>query len=289
MSKFYTTRQFAIFRICFGIYLVIHFVSLIPYTKELFGNNGMIPDPSMNPTWAIIPFPNFLVENDLNITIFLGLLSLASLAYASGFCRKTMSIFLWYGWAFLLNRNVLISNPSIPYVGWLLLASIVIPSGEGYYAWNFRKSGKKSWHMPKIIYFGAWFLMALGYTISGIHKLQCPSWTNGSALRLILNSMLANDNWLRNFLLALPPIVLQIHTWVTLISEICFLPLGLFYLVRKWYWILIVCMHIGVILLLDFTDLTFGVLMIHLFTFDNNWLHEFPFIHITKYFKKKIS
>jgi hypothetical protein len=29
---------------------------------------------------------------------------------------------LWYQWACLLNINVFISNPGIPYVGWLLLA-----------------------------------------------------------------------------------------------------------------------------------------------------------------------
>lgn len=33
-----------------------------------------------------------------------------------------------------------------------------------------------------------------------------------------------------------------------------------------------VAMHLGILFVVDFADLTFGMLMIHLFTFDPDWL-----------------
>ena len=290
--KYYSPTQFAIFRTIFGFYLMWHFYSLIPYGPEIFGSNGMIPDPTMIPTWGIFPSFLHLFENDYVIKIFLGLLSVASFLFAAGFYRNVLSVFLWYGWVYLINRNVLISNPGIPYVGWLLLACALIPSGEGFYFWR-NKTNKTNWYMPGLIYWSAWFLMALGYTISGLHKLQCPSWIDGSALRHILSSLLARDNFMTQQLLAAPNIVLQIHTWFSLMVEILFLPLGIFYRVRKWYWMLFIVMHLGIMCLINFTDLTLGVLMIHFFTFDNRWLNEFPFVNMNKFFcskeKRKIN
>ena len=278
----YTAVQFAVFRFIFGIYLACHFYSLIPYGSELFSNKGMIPDPSLNLTWKIFPSLSYF-ENEHFVNIFLNLLTFVSILFSIGFYRRSCSIFLWYGWAYLLNRNMFILNPGIPYVGWLLLACAVIPKGEGYNIRNINSNENPNWYIPKIIYWGAWFLMAMGYTISGIHKLQCESWLDGSALRHILNSVLARDNIFKDSLLTSPIIVLQIHTWISLMAEILFLPLGLFYHIRKWYWLLFMGIHMGIICLIDFTELTFGVLMIHIFTFDNHWLNEFPFSIIKKF------
>jgi len=38
----------------------------------------------------------------------------------------------------------------------------------------------------------------------------------------------------------------------------------------SWCWM--VAMHLGILFVVDFADLTFGMLMIHLFTFDPDWL-----------------
>jgi hypothetical protein len=34
---------------------------------------------------------------------------------------------LWYLWACLYTRDPLIGNPSLPFIGWLLLAYLLIP------------------------------------------------------------------------------------------------------------------------------------------------------------------
>jgi len=33
-------------------------------------------------------------------------------------------------------------------------------------------------------------------------------------------------------------------------------------------------MHLGILLIIDFADLTIGMLMIHAFTFDSRWLNK---------------
>ena len=247
--------MFMQFRCLFGLYLTWHFISLIPYSDELFGDK-MPFDPKLGPTYHI--FPNLL--NHMDATLFISILSLLSISFMFGYKHQFCSILLWYGWAALLNRNVLIYNPGIPYVGWLLLAMSVIPNNDDT-------------KLSKAIFWLSWMLMGLGYTISGIDKIvKCPSWLDGSALRHILNSPLSRDNFLRDFLLNSPEIVLKLATWTSLALEISFLPLGMFYHTRLYFWLAYIGFHLGIIALINFTDLTLGVISIHLFTFDPRWL-----------------
>lgn len=256
----YSQQQYRIFRIIFGLYLFSHFLSLYPYSRELFAD-GIIPDPLLNPTSKLMPF--FL---DDYIEWVMGGLVIASLLFTFGIKRRSMALILWLGWAYLLNRNNLISNPGVPYVGWLLLVNIAIEPNSDVH--------------PRIFWV-SWFFMGLGYTISGLHKLQCPSWLDGSALFHVLSSVLAKDNFITEFLLS-KPTLLKYSTWATLWIEILTLPLGTFDIPRKIYWIGLMIMHLGILLTINFVDLTLGVLMIHLFTFDARWLKEFPFRQIKK-------
>lgn len=269
---YYTGKQFAIFRIIFGIYLSWHFLSLLTYATEIFGRNGVIPDPHIIPTWWLMPrIFNLLDISGILHLVLIGLTA-ASVMFAIGFYRRTMSIIIWLGWVFLFNRNVFISNPGIPYVGWLLSACVVIPIGEGFSVYP----KLKKWEMPVEIYWGAWFLLMVGYSVSGIHKLRCSSWLDGSALHHVLSSLLAHDNYLVAFLLD-HQTILKFATYGSLFLESTALFLGMFYNLRKWYWLALTMMHIGILFLINFSDLTFGMLAIHLFVFDNRWLGKFPF------------
>jgi len=236
------------FRYLFGAYLVWHFVELIPYGEEVFGYTGMIEDPQLNPTAGL--FPNIL--NFVDPPLFVLFLSVIAGLFMFGIYYQLMAFILFYGWACLLNRNNLITNPGIPYIGWLLLAFTLIEDDPR------SRTNRKLKQM-------AWFLILMGYTISGLHKLQSPSWVDGSALRHILSSPIARDNIIRDTLLATPPIVLQIHTWAALSLELVSLPLGLFYYLKHWIWLALLLMNLGVLCLINFTDLTLGILIVHLF------------------------
>lgn len=259
--------QFAIFRLVFGIYLALHFAQLIPYGTELFSNRGVLADPQLNFTFGILP--NLLEHYDSAafVAVFLIVLSILALAFAAGFYRHTAAILLWYGWACLFNRNNLINNPSIPYVGLLLLLTLLVPSGE---ALTFRRTDRR-WQFPPMVYWTAWILMAAGYSFSGWMKLQSPSWIDGSALYHVLNNPLARPGMTRDLLLALPGVCLQTMTWASLAAELLFLPLRFHRKTRMFAWCALVLMNLGVLFVINFADLTLGMLMIHLFTYNPTW------------------
>jgi len=273
-TNWYTIRQFRVFQFIFGVYLTIHFAQLVPHVKELFSREGIIGNSQWNPTYGVFPnILNYIDYSPIFLSVFLVCLTILSILFAFRLLApRLIAILLWYGWACLLNRNVLISNPGIPYVGLLLLAFGLInftkqrqhnDDGEGKLELNP--------HVFPWIYWGAWILYAIGYTISGLHKLQSPSWLDGSALTHVLHSPLSRDNVLCHALLNMHPLVLQISTWASLIVEIAFLPLGLFYHARRIFWFAILALHLGVLLVINFTDLTLGILMMHFFLLDLRW------------------
>lgn len=267
-SQNYGPWQFTLFRIIFGTYLAVHFATLIPFAQEVFGPLGMIPDPSQIPTYKIFPNVLNLFSSTLSLQLFLLTLTLLSLAFAAGLARQVISLLLWYGWACLFNRNIFIANPSLPYVGWLLLASSVIRSGEPLSVWPKRRH---DWTMNSWIFTGAWMLLIVGYSFSGIHKAMAESWQNGYAIKYVLELPTTRDYWFKDFLLSLPDIFHQLNTWGTLALEIFFLPLCLFRKTRVYATLAMIGMHLGILSTVSIADLTFGMLMYHLFVVESDW------------------
>ncbi len=255
-----TFYQYAAFRIILGCYLIYHFATLFPYAPEMFSALGMVPNPQVLPTFGIFPDILYWIDHPIITQIFICVLLILSLIFTCGFHQRITAVLLWFGWACLINRNILIANPGMPFIGWLLLACAIIPSK------------KENWQMPRLVYFGAWALMALGYSVSGIHKLGSPSWLDGTALQHVLMSPLSRGNFICDIFLSLPPILIHLATWGALLLEVLFAPLCILAVTRKWVWILMVVMHMGILTMVNFADLTIGVLMIHFFTFDARWI-----------------
>jgi predicted DCC family thiol-disulfide oxidoreductase YuxK len=126
--------------------------------------------------------------------------------------------------------------------------------------------------MPEGLFAAAWILMAVGYSYSGVMKLESPSWLDGSALARVLENPLARPGPARDALLSLPDGLLRAPTWGVLGLEIAFAPLALFRRVRPWLWTTMMILHLSLILLIDFADLSLGMVMLHLFTFDPTWV-----------------
>ena len=114
--------------------------------------------------------------------------------------------------------------------------------------------------------------MALGYSYSGWTKLVSPSWLDGTAVARVLDSPLARPGVLRELLLALPSWLLRLLTWGSLALELSFTPLALVRRARPWIWAALLAMHLGLIILIAFADLSLGMVFLHLFTFDPAWL-----------------
>jgi hypothetical protein len=264
------SKQFALFRVVFGAYLFVHFSLLIPHAEEIFGRQGVLPDPSWNATAGLFPNPLHFVDTGLRLQGVLVALALLSAVLASGIGRPLAALLLWLGWACLFHRNNLISNPSLAYVGWLLLACALIPRGEPALL---RRSVPAHWQVPVPLILGGWGILAAGYTLSGIDKfLDAPSWRNGDALTFVLEGPLARANVLVDGFLASPFWVRAGATWFSLAAEILFLPLAFFARTRWVAWSAMVAVHLGILVTVDFPDLTLGMLVFHLFLWDSRWV-----------------
>jgi hypothetical protein len=265
-----TPRQFAWFRIVFGLYLAIHFAHLLPWGAELFSRDGVLPAASLNPTHGILPNVLAWWDSPAFVTVLLAALTVLSVLFALGVARQAAALLLWYGWACLFNRNVLISNPSIAYVGLLLLLTTLVPAREPFRVFG-RRVAEDEFYVPGAVYWTAWFLMAAGYTFSGIVKLSSPSWLDGTALWHVAQNPLARDGWFRDLALGMPMWVFKAMTWQALALEVLFLPLALWRWTRPLIWLAMVCMHIGIVALVSFAELSAGMLILHLFTLDSRW------------------
>ncbi|MDG2247256.1 MAG: DCC1-like thiol-disulfide oxidoreductase family protein [Flavobacteriales bacterium] len=266
--KSYNPYHFALFRILLGVYLLQHFIGLIPYGTEVFSNEGIFPRASLNFTHGAIPGLFDISDSPSFVTGVLVTLSVLALLFTIGFKRNWVALLLWVGWISLFGRNNLISNPGLPFIGFLLLVSAVLPTGEPLAL----DKTKENWRMPPLLFYGAWAIMAVSYTISGFDKWIAPSWRDGSAIIHLLNNPLARDTPFREWFLMLPESILHLKTWAILAMEALFLPLALLKRTRPFAWLGMVLMHFGIIAIVDFADLTVGMLMIHVFTFDSRWM-----------------
>jgi len=273
MNNGWTGGQYSLFRVLFGAYLFVHFAQLIPWGTELFSNQGVPPQGTLSPVLWL--FPNVLAVWDapVFVTALLVIAAGLSLLFTIGYYDRLTAVVLWYLWACLFGRNPLIANPGLPYVGWLLLAHACLPVAPyGSWAARNRPDPAGSWQMTPSIYTVAWILMAVGYTYCGLWKLTSPSWLDGTALIRVMENPLARPGPIRDLLLSLPDWILHLKTWGALTLEIAFAPLVLFSRLRPWIWGLMLMMHFALMSVVDFADLSLGMVMLHLFTFNPAWI-----------------
>jgi len=88
----------------------------------------------------------------------------------------------------------------------------------------------------------------------------------------VLANPLARPTALRVALLTLPAPMLHVMTWSALALELLYAPLALSRRARPVIWTLTLFMHIGLLVLIDFADLSVAMIVVQLFTFDPEWL-----------------
>lgn len=210
----WTGGQYSLFRAVFGIYLFVHFAQLAPWGAELFSNRGVLADGGASPVLYLFPNVLALFDGPIFVTSLLVAAASASVLLAIGLYDRAAAIALWYVLACLFGRNPLIANPGLPYVGLLLLAHACLPRAPyGSLERRGQVDPGSEWRMPREIYLVVWILMAIGYSYSGYSKLISPSWANGTAMASVLANPLARPGSVRDLLLALPPLFLNVATW----------------------------------------------------------------------------
>jgi hypothetical protein len=258
------------FRLLFGAYLAVHFGHLAPWGAEVFSSEGVLADGRLSPLLHL--FPNILAVWDGPVFVTTVLVAAAALAVAFGLgiWDRAAGAVLAYLLACLYGRNPLIANPSLPFVGWMLLAHAALPPlPAGVGLWRPEPPG--GWRFPRGLFVAAWIVLAAGYTFSGLTKLGSSSWQDGTAVARVLASPLARPGHLRELLLALPAPLLGAGSRLALGAELLFLPLALVPRLRPWIWAVLVAMHVGLIALIDFADLSAGMVLAHLFVMEPRW------------------
>ncbi len=273
MNNGWTGGQYSLFRALLGLYLFIHFVHLLPWAAELFSSAGVLPDGRLSPLFSL--FPNLFAINDAPWFVYatVAASAAAALAFAVGWYDRIAAFWVFLVLASLFGRNPLIANPSLPYVGFMLLAHLFVPSAPyGAAAALGRTDPDAGWSLPRPVFLAAWVVLALSYTYSGYTKLLSPSWVAGDNIAFVLQNPLAREWLLRDFFLWLPPIFLTLLTWTVLCVELLFAPIALWPRARPWAWLAMLVIQFGFLFLLNFADLTIAMLLFHLFTFDPAWI-----------------
>lgn len=277
MNNGWTGGQYSVFRALLGLYLAAHFAMLLPFGRELFSHEGLLPEAATSPLAHLFPSVLALSDSPAMVSSSLVIATLASLLFAIGWKDRWLALLVWYLLASLFVRNPLIANPSLPYIGWMLIAHACLPTGPfGSFDARSRVDPDNGWKFPRGIFLAGWVALSLGYTYSGCAKLTSPSWVDGTALERVLDNPLVRPTFVREALLGLPPSMLRLATWTALALEISFAPLLLIRRARPWLWSAMLAMHLALIVLIDFADLSLGMVLMHLFTFDPLWIRAYP-------------
>lgn len=268
----WTGGQYSVVRFLLGAYLAIHFAQLVPWGKEVFSSAGVLPA-TASILFGLFPGVFWVSDQPTFVVVVLVTASILAVLFALGVKDRLIAIVLWWIWASLFDRNPFISNPGLPYVGWMLLAHAFLPPGPyGSVDGLKRADAGAFWRFAQPLHLAAWLILAAGYSYSGYTKLVSPSWLDGTAIKYVLESPLARPGAVRELLLGLGAPVQTALTYGALGLELFFLPLACLPRVRPIVWGVMLGMHLALIGLVDFADLSLGMVMMHLFTFNPGWI-----------------
>ena len=251
-----------VFMAVFGAYLALHFAQLLNVSGELFSSTGMLPDMSASPFFGRLPGLFFICDAPWFVQGCVAVAVLLSVTLAGGrytrFCAATLLVIL----SSLYLRNPLISNPSLAYVGFALLVLAIC--------------GRPATSLGRAVDSNAVFtavviVLGVSYTYAGLEKLGAPSWQSGQALAEVLASPLARSGVLAEFLRTDGAAVLKWGTYASLALEIFALALLLMRKTRAPTVLALMGLHVGILLTVNFADLTLGMLAVHILFIDPSW------------------
>ncbi|MEM7077229.1 MAG: DCC1-like thiol-disulfide oxidoreductase family protein [Pseudomonadota bacterium] len=263
-----THTQYAVFRVLFAAYLFVHFAYLSLFGAELFSHAGMLSDKALSPLSGVLPTLFAWVDTPVFVTGVLLSAAIAAVCLALDRGGRMAAGWMLFVLISLFTRNPLIANPALPYVGFMLLLHLFVPPVDR----RADATATLTWRLPTHLFVAASVVLAVSYTYSGYTKLLSPGWVSGETLALVLDNPLARDWWLRELFLSLPDDILRGITWFILYVELLFAPLFLFGRLRFALWLAMLIVQFGFLLLLSFPDLTIGMLLFHLLTFDPRWI-----------------
>lgn len=271
LTTLYSPLQFAGIRILLGLYLMFYFVQLLPYGAELFSSVGMVPDVTANTTYAVSSWFISYFTSPLAVLLVFLVLLVTSLLFTFGILRRLTALILWVGWVILFNLNNLTIDPSLGFIGLLLLVYATVPPGEPLVLGKRFLLSNATWHMPTITYWGIWLIFGLSFTTSGLEKFSSQIWTSGAAMGYFFTGPIALTNALVDWIMTWPTFIHKGITWVVLYSQLLAVGMIFFRKTRIMLWFIITGLFIAAIGILDLFEVLLGMLIFYLFLIEATW------------------
>ncbi len=267
---------FGITRIALAAYIVTYALLLIPYLIELYSPDGLIF--RLQDSVVYNPLLSFLhLREPLAIKIVLGMQIAIAIIFGLGLYQKISAFLLWVIHIYFFNLNPYVNSPEYSYIGWLLLVFVVIPQRTGIAVIK----SNSNWEPPKYLREGAWIILGVSYANSGILKALSPSWLEGTALIKIIADGVNTYFW-TSVVAAAAPFLFFVLTWVVLAIEALAILFVWTNTSRKYFWIASVLMHLGILVMMKFAQVSLGMLVFHLLLFDPRWLADFRQLFVLK-------
>jgi hypothetical protein len=258
---------FRLWRVLFGLYVTYYVAIDLPFLDEMFTTAGTLVKEGRYV--ALLPgTPRDTVRAVWLVAVVAG--SLVTL----GVARRPAALMLWLCLCVFDDANVAVRTPEQPHVKLALLLLVALPGGEG-----------TPWQKPRADFViddalrAVMWLSLVGMNLSaGVTKLLYAddSWADGTALRFLLDS---HAGWRRAYLGDLfdraPDVVIAAGTWFSMAVELLGVVCVLHPRARRGWWTASLAMHIGISLLLNIAQVSFGMILTHLFLLRVEWLPSF--------------
>ena len=185
------TQALGIFRILFGIYLLITTVSGYPNWEQLYGIDGILSSSFIENNPSVIQLTNyplsifFFFQNQTSLLIIFSLSILANIMYLIGFRTKLASILLLLIFASRSNYYFATTNSYSAIVNLYLFCSCFAHLGGSFSIDSLLNKNRKD-QIHSI--FGLRMFQVsiiIMYFFIGLTKLLCPYWRSGLAIYYI--------------------------------------------------------------------------------------------------------
>lgn len=269
----WTGGAYSLWRAALGLGLLLHFGLVLLGGSEFFASRGGFPEEASHSLVRFFPTVLGLDDSPAFFGAVVGLGCVASLALLVGWRDRWAAVLLAYLLACLQLRPPLAANPSLLYLTLVLALHALQPAAPfGSLRARGRPSPGGDWSFPPRARALLWILLMAGYAYGGIDKLQSPTWTDGSALRRLLEGPLARDHILRSWLLDAPGVLLSGATLGVLGLELLAAPLALWKPARPYLVVALLGLQLGVALFVDASSLGFAMVLVHLLACDPAWI-----------------
>lgn len=279
----YPSLLFSIFVRLLGSYMLVYGLLLIPHAALLYSNVGYLPTAELNnlPVWASI-FSTF--DTPVAVTVCMATYAFLGALLVLGIRQPFIPFMAWIFYCSFQNRNVLTSNPGTDLIGFLLIFLTI----AFFSTWLLRIRRSATYALPQPLYEGAWFIMGLAFTTSGLRRLGGHAWSEGTGLREALAIIPSAEHWLaitaHHLISMIPAWLMHIVNFAVVGLFVFSLPLAMVPRARPYLLVAHYSIFGTLLLIGDIAQIIFAVLLFFLLLSDVLWPSE----HVLSAIRRRI-